>query len=616
VVLQAADLVLPRLGVPEWAMSLIVVLLLLGFPVALVLAWALELTPQGVRVTAAAPLGGTGDTAPVPSLLGRRTLLVAGLLVAAGLGLGAGLVLNPAPQSAPLAAGATGSDDVDAGAARSIAVLPFADLSESGDQKWFADGLAEEILNRLARLGELRVSARNSSFRFEDSALDVREIGRQLGVASVVEGSIRRDGDRLRIGVQLVRAADGFHLWSQSYDRHLDDVFAVQVDIAENIARALDVVLDEERRSRMLATGTRDPAAFLYYLRGRAEYEAAHQLGLETNDRMWEANTWFDRALELDPDYAIARFYHHDAYWHGLVGDIAVPQRYRLPDGTVDQARLDQLMRADLDAALESARGTSFEPGLALMVNFTRGEWARLASAVARFGREQAADAVEIVDGGFLWFPMMIVRAFEPARELVRWALERTPLDGGLWSEASHIELHLGNVPEAERLFAAATEVGTEHRYIDEVRVHLLIAAGRAEEVLAVEVPRLAGTRRAVWAETYALAELGRVAAARAILEDEETFPLLHEGRCWLLARIGEQEEANACVRAIDASPLGWVQLSRMIVNGGSVPFDPEAAPRFTALYRASGAPPWPRTQPVPRSPSIDGTTTSRPEPR
>jgi adenylate cyclase len=580
VLLQLTSMLGGMYDLPRTLVRAVPVLLAVGFLAALVLAWY-----HGEK-------GRQRVSGPELLMLGAL-LLIAGAAVA---WVGGGAE-RPVAAAEPPGAAPTVVD------ARSLAVLPFADLSEAGDQKWFAEGLAEEILNRLARLGELRVSARNSSFRFEDRAVDVREIGRLLGVASVVEGSVRRDGDRLRIGVQLVRAADGFHLWSQTYDRHLDDVFAIQADIAENIARALDVVLDHERRNRMLATGTREPAAFLYYLRGRAEYEAAHQLGLETNDRLWQANDWFARALEIDPDYALARFYHHDAYLHALVGDIAVPPRYWLPDGTVDQARLDQLMRADLNAALESARGTSLEPGLALMVNFTRGEWARLASAVARFDREQAADAVEIADGGFLWFPMMIVRAFEPARELVRWALERTPLDGGLWSEAAHIELHLGNVPEAERLFAAATEVGTEHRYIDEVRVHLLIAAGRAEEVLAVEVPRLEGTRRAVWAETYALAELGRVAEAWAILEDEEKFPLLREGRCWLLARIGDQEEANACVRPIDASPLGWVQLSRMIVNGGSVPFDLEAAPRFTALYRASGAPPWPRTEAVADSP-------------
>jgi TolB-like protein len=603
VVLQAVDLILPALLLPEWTYRMLVLLVLFGFPVALTLAWAFDITPEGVRRTEPQP----GEAAPaeaaepLPALLGRRTALVSGALVVLGIGLGAGWFLKPAAVAAP----ESFLPATPAMADKSIAVLPFADLSESGDQKWFADGLAEEILNHLARLGELRVSARNSSFRFEDRAVDVREISRQLGVANVVEGSVRRDGDRLRIGVQLVRAADGFHLWSQSYDRHLQDVFAVQADIAENIARALDVVLDEERRGRMLATGTREPAAFLYYLRGRAEYEAAHQLGLETNDRLWEANAWFDRALEIDPDYALTRFYHHDAYSHALMGDIAVPPRYRLPDGAVDGARLERIMRADLEGALASARGTSLETSLALFVNFSRGDWTRLASAVAAFDLEKAAEGVEIVDGGWLWFPMMVVLGLEPSRELVRWTLERDPLDGGTWAQAADIELHAGNAAEAERLLAAAAEIGLTHRYLDEARMRLLVATGRSEEVLNVEVPRLRGTRLEALARARGLAELGRVEEARTILEDEDHAGFLGETRCWLLARIGDQDAANACAAAIDASPRGWVQFSRMIVENGSIPFDPEAAPRFTALYRASGAPPWPRTEAVTPSPAV-----------
>jgi TolB-like protein len=597
VVLQAADLILPALFLPEWTYRLLVLLVLLGFPIALVLAWAFDITPEGVvRTESRGPGSEAGEPKPLPALLGRRSALVTAALVVLGLGLGAGWFLKPAPAVEPAA---LLPGDLPA-PERSVAVLPFADLSEGSDQKWFADGLAEEILNRLARLGELRVSARNSSFRFEDRALDVREIGRQLAVANVVEGSVRRDGNRLRIGVQLIRTTDGFHLWSQSYDRHLDDVFAVQADIAENIARALDVVLDGERRGRMLATGTREPAAFLYYLRGRAEYEAAHALGLDTNDRLWEANVWFTRALEADPDFALARFYRHDAYLHALMGDVAVPARYRLSNGTLDGARLERLMHADLEGALARAGGTPLEPSLALVVNFTRGDWTRFAASVAAFDLEKAADGVEIADGGWLWFPMMIVRAVDPSRELTRWALERNPLDAGLWAQAADVELHAGNLSEAKRLLTRATEVGAEHRYVDEVRLRLLIATGRAEEVLAVEAPRLAGTRLATVARAYALAELGRETEMRALLEDEEHVAALNATHCWLLARIGDQGAANACAAAFDAAPQGWVQLSRMIVYERSIPFDPESAPRFTAAFRASGAPPWPRTEPVP----------------
>jgi TolB-like protein len=603
VVLQAADLTLPRLGVPDWGMSLIVVLLLAGFAVALVLAWVLELTPDGVRVTAPSPAVAAGDDAPVPSLLGRRTLVATAILVAVGIGLGAGLFLGTSPTPPPPALEAeAGAASSPAAADRSIAVLPFDDLSPARDQEWFSDGLTEEILNSLARLGEIRVSARNSSFQFKNRAVDVREVGRQLGVANVLEGSVRRAGDQLRITAQLIRAEDGFHLWSQAYDRHLDDVFAVQLDIAENIARVLDIFLDGARRERMVASGTRDPTAFLHYLRGRAEYEAAHQLGLDTNDRLWDANAWFDRALEVDPHYAIARFYHKDAYYHALVGDITVPHEYLRPDGSPDIVRLERLMRADLDQALASAAGTSLSRGLALYAKHIRGEWDGLAAAVAAFDPAAAVTGDEILDGGYMWDVAMIVRQFNLMREIHRGRLQRDRLDAVLWSEMVDLELFTGNVAAAERQLARATELGLEHRYLDRSRVRVLIATGRAEEVLGTMLPRFdEATEFYWWAAARGHAELGNIEAARAILHREDLALILKQGRCWLLARIGDQPEANACAAAFDARPLGWVGLTRAIIEGGSVPFDLEATPRFAALYRASGAPAWPRTEPVSR---------------
>jgi TolB-like protein len=551
VVLQAADIMLPRLGVPEWAMSLIVVMVVLGFPVALVLAWALELTPDGVRVTPAAPAASHG-TEPGPALLGRHTVALTAGLVLLGLGLGAGWVLKPATTETQPAAAAAPEPPEDR---RSVAVLPFDDLSPTGDQQWFSDGLTEEILNSLARLGELRVSARNSSFQFKNRAVDVREVGERLGVANVLEGSVRRAGDQLRITAQLVRASDGFHLWSQTYDRHLDDVFAVQLDIAENIARVLDVFLDDARRERMEASGTRDPAAYLHYLRGRAEYEAAHAQGLDTNDRLWEANAWFDRALDADPAYALARFFHHDAFAHAVMGDITVPAALHRPDGSLDTERIERLMHADLDRAMADAGDGPLGRSLALVRHFMRGDWDRLSSSVAAFDLEAAAGGIEVAD-----------------------------------------ELRAGNVEEAKRLLGRALELGLEHRFLDESRVRLLIARGRAGDVLTTELPRFQGSHLAAWAAAMAHAELGQLDLARAALEQGE---LRGERRCWLLARIGDQVAANACAAAIDAEPLGWVRLARAIVDDRSVPFDPEAAPRFTARYRASGAPPWPRTEAV-----------------
>jgi TolB-like protein/Tfp pilus assembly protein PilF len=279
VVLQAADIMLPRLGVPEWAMSLVVVLVVLGFPLALVLAWALELTPDGVRVTPATVKSDPAESAP--SLLGKRTLIVTGVLIVLGIGLGAGWFLRP--TTTPSAREA------------SIAVLPFVDMSAERDQEYFGDGLSEEILNLLAGIDGLRVTGRTSSFAFKGTNTSIPEIGRSLGVAHLLEGSVRRAGEQLRITAQLVEAATGFHLWSESYDRQLVDIFAIQDEIAGSIADAMRLTLVASAQG-----ATSDLEAYDLYLRARTLIYGRTASGLQ------EARTLIDRALALDPDYAPA----------------------------------------------------------------------------------------------------------------------------------------------------------------------------------------------------------------------------------------------------------------------------------------------------------------------
>jgi TolB-like protein/tetratricopeptide (TPR) repeat protein len=278
VILQAADIMLPRLGVPEWAMSLMVVVVVSGFPLALVLAWALELTPDGVRVT---PSTAKSDPSqPVPSLLGKRTVFAAGALVVLGVGLGAGLFLRPM---------ATPADGIREA---SIAVLPFVDMSADADQQYFGDGLSEEILNLLAGIRELKVSGRTSSFSFKGTNTSIPEIGRMLGVAHVLEGSVRRAGDRLRITAQLVETDSGFHLWSETYDRPFQDVFAIQDEIAGAIAGALRLTLGGRSTD-----GASDLEAYDLYLRARTLIYGRTVEGLR------EARVLIDRALALDPEF-------------------------------------------------------------------------------------------------------------------------------------------------------------------------------------------------------------------------------------------------------------------------------------------------------------------------
>ncbi len=182
----------------------------------------------------------------------------------------------------------------------SIAVLPFADMSPEKDQEYFCEGIAEEILNALARLRDLHVAARTSSFRFKDAALDTREIADRLGVSAVLEGSVRKSGETLRITVQLINAADGYHLWSECYDRRLADIFAIQEEIAGRIARALKGTLTPRDRRAIRQVTTDDVRAYDYYLRGRNFFNRYARRGIEHALRMYR------RAIEIDPAYALA----------------------------------------------------------------------------------------------------------------------------------------------------------------------------------------------------------------------------------------------------------------------------------------------------------------------
>jgi TolB-like protein/DNA-binding winged helix-turn-helix (wHTH) protein/Tfp pilus assembly protein PilF len=188
---------------------------------------------------------------------------------------------------------------------RSIAVLPFADMSPGGDQEYFADGMSEELISRLSKIGDLRVVARTSAFAFKGKNLDIREIGEQLDVGAVVEGSVRKAGDRLRITAQLVQVADGYHLWSETYDRQLDDVFAIQDEVSWAIADALQTHLDITQAPK---PPTEDVRAYELYLMGRFFWNQRSEEGHR------KAIGYFERALELDPEYALAYSGLADAY--------------------------------------------------------------------------------------------------------------------------------------------------------------------------------------------------------------------------------------------------------------------------------------------------------------
>jgi len=298
VVVQIAETVFEPLLLPDWALTLVVVLAILGFPLAVALAWAFELTPDGVRKEI---VRADADNDPA-------------------------LATSPAPTAATTAPASV------APPAASVAVLPFVDLSETQDQAYFCDGVAEEILNSLTHVSGLSVAARTSSFQFKGQARNIAEIARQLNVGTVLEGSVRKSGDRLRVTAQLVNAGNGFHLWSERFDVDAADVFAVQDDIAASIASALRVSLDPQQRQLMRLGRTSSLEAYDHYLRGLSYFHSFSRRTMEYARQM------FLKAIEIDRGFGRA--------WAGLAYAAGYIYLYRDRDEKYRLEALDASQRA------------------------------------------------------------------------------------------------------------------------------------------------------------------------------------------------------------------------------------------------------------------------------
>lgn len=293
-ILQVADVVLDILDAPDGSLRLLAAVLALGFPFALILAWAFEVTPEGIKLESQV------DRDRLPSDQSARKLDIAtiGLLLLAialllwqQLGQRAGDAPPLTQQAAP-AAHADGPRDL------SIAVLPFVNMSADRENEYFSDGLSEEILNVLAKMQDFRVAGRTSSFAFKDQQTDLRAIGERLGVANILEGSVRRQGERIRVTAQLIDARDGYHLWSETYDRRLDDVFAIQDDIATEVVKALRLTLLAADEEVISATAKGDVEAYNHYLLGQSLVRLRTREGLES------ALEEFQQAIVIDPEFA------------------------------------------------------------------------------------------------------------------------------------------------------------------------------------------------------------------------------------------------------------------------------------------------------------------------
>jgi TolB-like protein/Flp pilus assembly protein TadD len=387
--MQVASQIFPFFEIPNWAVRLVVLLLVIGFPVAMILAWAFELTPEGIKRAEDVDL-----TKPTTRKRGRKLdfFIIAVLLLVIAILLFQRLHPNISPA-------------VSSSLGKSIAVLPFENLSHDPDNAYFADGIQDEILTKLASVGDLKVISRLSVAKYKSKPEDLKTVARELGVATVLEGSVQKAGDRVRVNVQLLDARIDAHLWAKSYDRELKDIFSVESEVSQEIADALRAKLSPSQSNALAAAPTRDTEAYDLFLKGEYEQRQAESaLNPELFDR---AETFYRQALTRDPNFALAyaRLANSELYRHWFISPLTSAQLAEVksnidralaiapesPDAHLALAVFYYWGYRDYDSALrELDRVTELQPNSAVARAFhayiyrRRGEWEQSLVAAER----------------------------------------------------------------------------------------------------------------------------------------------------------------------------------------------------------------------------------------
>jgi len=455
-VMQVASTVVPALHLPDTITSAVVVLTLLGFPIALVLAWAFELTPEGIkRAQDIAP----GQT-PQRSTRKFTALIVSIAILAAGFAV---FQLMHRHQASPAPAPVTSTTS-----AKSIAVLPL--INESGDAKdeYFSDGLSEELIAALAQIRELKVIGRSSSFRFKDRKEEPKTIGEKLGVATLLEGTVRKQGERVRIVAELVNAADGIELWTRTFDRELKDIFAVQQEIANAVASSLKVTLlgSDERASTNPTT--RNTEAHNAYLLGHYHFQRRN---LEDYRK---AIGYYDEAIRLDPNYALAYAERSEAWT--LIGDLTGETK-------TDWAKA----RADAEKAVSISPGLAeAHAALGWVRSFT--EW-KFAEGLSELRRAKELSPANPTANDLLARVIVYVGKLDEAEKQARQAVELDPLAFPAQNNLSRILWYEGKLDEADKIARKAAEL--QPTAASSRRWQVLVAIQRGDSDLALREAKM-----------------------------------------------------------------------------------------------------------------------------
>jgi TolB-like protein len=596
--LQVTDIVAPILQLPDSIPRIVLFLLVIGFIPAVILAWAFELTPEGVKLESEVDRSRSITDRTARKL--DRTI-IAVLVVAISFLLVDKFVLRDeaAPAEAdtistaaiPVPGEITNQENDRAKQQQSVAVLPFVTMSSGPDDEYFSDGLTEEIINSLAQLPELLVTARTSAFHFKGQNLPIADISSQLGVEHIVEGSVRRAGEQLRITAQLVRASDGFHLWSETYDRRTEDTLAVQADIAEKIASALNVLLDFKQRARMKRVGVRNVEAFTAYQKGLELLENAHGTdNLFAGLRL--ANEYFEQAIALVPDFHAAYINHSDLYVHMLLTHANGELDGNISDEDIRLA--PGVLRSDYEKAFQSAKNNDSRLATDFDMALSLGEWRGLAS--------RAGQTLLATGAAPSYWIQLASAAFGQA-ELLLDSFSRfaayDPVGLRPWVHMNFALLWLGRAQETVDLVESRVQ-GVNHSRIASVYVFALAALGRTADahkainsLLREENVQLIN-RAMLTARTGHGEESGR-------LQEEYLSKYGPDDHHALMieAMRGRRAEANRMAGQIDQRPFGYMALMEAIYYCAcGAPFDLEATPVFASMLAESGLP-WPPVKPV-----------------
>jgi len=446
-IIQIGSAVFPAWELPNWTFRLVVVFLLIGFPISLILAWAYDVTPQGIRAT------------PAPGAHRRRnliTLIAIGVVVSAV----AGFFILPHALARKID--------------KSIAVMPFENLSEDKENAHFADGIQDDILTNLAKIGDLKVISRISVMAYRGAPHSAREVGKALGVSTILEGSVRRSGNRVRVNVQLIDAANDEHIWANNYDRDLNDVFAIQTDLAKEIAGALQAKLSPSEKAQIERKPTQNGEAYLAFVQ-------AHNLAcaFEDFDKLKQGEQLYARAIELDPKFALALAWYSQLESWILHTFERTPQR-REKARTLAERALElqpDLPEAHLalgysyyygdnnyDAALKefeiAQRGLPNESDAYLAIGAIQrrqGKWAESTANIEKSASLNPKDSWPLQN---LADNYQVLRNFDAANKTIDRGLNMNPNGVGLWEAKSKLAIaEKGDFSVAEKAFAAAKSI-------------------------------------------------------------------------------------------------------------------------------------------------------------